>query len=95
VANVDSKIDRYLKRLRLPDAEINIVPLMNKDSLEITDADRLFLLGMVRAILKRDRSDSRYPRHGHHGPERTVSPARFARPTGPDRDDRSHDAAGL
>jgi L-asparaginase len=52
VANVSSKIDRYLRLLRLPDAEINIVPLMNKDSLEMTDADRLLLLGMVRAILK-------------------------------------------
>ena len=28
VANVSSKIDRYLRLLRLPDAEINIVPLM-------------------------------------------------------------------
>jgi L-asparaginase len=52
VANVSSKIDRYLRLLRLPDAEINIVPLMNKDSLEMTDVDRLYLLGMVRAILK-------------------------------------------
>ena len=52
VANVSSKIDRYLRLLRLPDAEINIVPLMNKDSLEMTAADRLLLLGMVRAILK-------------------------------------------
>jgi L-asparaginase len=52
VTNAESKIDRYLKRLRLPDAEINIVPLMNKDSLEMTDADRQLLLGMVRAILK-------------------------------------------
>jgi L-asparaginase len=52
VTNAESKIDRYFKRLRLPDAEINIVPLMNKDSLEMTDADRLLLLGMVRAILK-------------------------------------------
>ena len=52
VANVDSKIDRYLKLLRLPDGEVNVVPLMNKDSLEVTDADRLLILGMVRAILK-------------------------------------------
>jgi L-asparaginase len=52
VANVDTKIDRYLKLLRLPDADINIVPLMNKDSLEMTDQDRVLLLGMVRAILK-------------------------------------------
>jgi L-asparaginase len=51
VANVDAKIDRYLRLLRLPDAEINIVPLMNKDSLEMTDQDRVLLLGTVRAIL--------------------------------------------
>ncbi|HET6929248.1 MAG TPA: asparaginase domain-containing protein [Candidatus Acidoferrum sp.] len=52
VANVSNKIDRYLGKLRLPDSEINIVPLMNKDSLEMTDQDRSFLLGMVRAVLK-------------------------------------------
>jgi L-asparaginase len=51
VANIESKIDRYLQSLRLPDAAINIVPLMNKDSLEMTDKDRVLLLGMVRAIL--------------------------------------------
>ncbi len=52
VGNVDSKIDRYLRLLRLPDCEVNVVPLMNKDSLEMTDQDRVLLLGMVRAILK-------------------------------------------
>jgi L-asparaginase len=54
VANVESKIDRYLSRLRLPDCDVNIVPLMNKDSLEMTEEDRLLILGMVRAILKED-----------------------------------------
>jgi L-asparaginase len=52
VSNVDSKIDRYLALLRLTDWEVNVVPLMNKDSLEMTDADRVLILGMVRAILK-------------------------------------------
>jgi L-asparaginase len=52
VANVHSKIDRYLRLLRLPDCEVNVVPLMNKDSLEMTHQDRVLLLGMVRAILK-------------------------------------------
>jgi L-asparaginase len=52
VANVESKIDRYLSHLRLPDCEVNIVPLMNKDSLEMTEEDRVLILGMVRAILK-------------------------------------------
>ena len=52
VSNVSSKIDRYLGLLRLPDVEVNVVPLMNKDSLELSDADRILILGMVRAILK-------------------------------------------
>jgi len=52
VANLSNKIDRYLAKLRLPDAEMNVVPLMNKDSLEMTDHDRVLLLSMVRAILK-------------------------------------------
>jgi L-asparaginase len=52
VSNTENKIDRYLRLLRLPDIEVNIVPLMNKDSLEITDQDRVLILGMVRAILK-------------------------------------------
>jgi len=52
VQNVASKIDRYLCFLRLPECDVNVVPLMNKDSLEMTDQDRVLLLGMVRAILK-------------------------------------------
>ena len=52
VSNTENKIDRYLRLLRLPDIEVNIVPLMNKDSLEMTDQDRVLILGMVRAILK-------------------------------------------
>jgi L-asparaginase len=38
--------------LRLPETEVNVVPLMNKDSLEMTNQDRALILGMVRAILK-------------------------------------------
>lgn len=56
VANLSSKIDRYLQLLRLPHYEINVVPLMNKDSLDMTSDDRQMLLGMVRAILKEDAS---------------------------------------
>jgi L-asparaginase len=51
VRNSTSKIERYLQLLRLPDLEVNVVPLMNKDSLEMNDADRILLIGMVRAIL--------------------------------------------
>ena len=51
-SNTENKIDRYLRLLRLPDIEVNVVPLMNKDSLEMTNQDRVLILGMVRAILK-------------------------------------------
>jgi len=52
VANVDGNIDRYLKLLRLPGRDIHVVPLMNKDSSEMTEEDRVLLLGIVRAVLK-------------------------------------------
>jgi L-asparaginase len=72
VANLESKIDGYLQLLRLPDSEINIVPLMNKDSLEITDADRVLLLGMVRAILT-----ERAPIVITHGTDTMVQSGRY------------------
>jgi L-asparaginase len=51
VQNLDSKIDRYFRLLRLPDTEIAVTHLMNKDSLEMTDADRLLVLAAVREKL--------------------------------------------
>jgi len=51
VENLGSKVDRYLSQLRLPDAEIDVTPLMNKDSLEMTDADREMILTAVRTRL--------------------------------------------
>jgi len=48
VQNVDSKIERYFRMLRLPEAEIEVTHLMNKDSLEMTDADRESVLATVR-----------------------------------------------
>jgi L-asparaginase len=52
VQNLDSKIDRYFRLLRLPDAEIQVTHLMNKDSLEMTDADRARVLDLAREKLK-------------------------------------------
>jgi L-asparaginase len=49
VENLGAKIDRYLGQLRLPDAQIEVTPLMNKDSLEMTDEDRELVLAVVRA----------------------------------------------
>src|SRR5207253_3010172 len=51
VENLDNQIDRYLGRLRLPDCDVNVVPLMNKDSLEMTDADRSAILELVEKML--------------------------------------------
>ncbi len=51
VQNLDNKIDRYLSRLRLPDSEVRVLPLMNKDSLEMTYDDRAVILKTVRDLL--------------------------------------------
>jgi len=48
VENLTAKIDRYLQQLRLPDARIDVTPLMNKDSLEMTEEDRELILAVVR-----------------------------------------------
>jgi L-asparaginase len=52
VRNRDSKIDRYLGRLRLPDTDVRVVPLMNIDSLNMTDADRAAILQTVTGLLE-------------------------------------------
>jgi len=49
VENLDAKIDRYLHQLRLPDAQVDVTPLMNKDSLEMTEEDRELVLAVVKA----------------------------------------------
>lgn len=49
VENLIAKIDQYLHRLRLPDAQVDVTPLMNKDSLEITEEDRELMLEAVKA----------------------------------------------
>jgi len=51
VENLDNQIDRYLGRLRLPDCDVRVVPLLNKDSLEMTDADRRGILELVEQML--------------------------------------------
>ncbi|HEV3275294.1 MAG TPA: asparaginase [Terriglobia bacterium] len=52
LANVDSKIDRYFRMLRLPDLKVEITHLMNKDSLEMGEADRRVVLDVVRHKLQ-------------------------------------------
>jgi L-asparaginase len=54
VANLDNKIDRYLRLLRLPDCDVRIVPLMNIDSLEMKDSDRAMILETVNSLLQQN-----------------------------------------
>jgi L-asparaginase len=49
VENLIAKIDRYLQLLRLPDTHVEVTPLLNKDSLEMTDADRELIVTVTRA----------------------------------------------
>ena len=51
VQNVERKIERYFQFLRLPGVEVQVVHLMNKDSLEMTSDDRARVLEAVRGIL--------------------------------------------
>jgi len=51
VLNSASKIGQYLKLLRLPDCEVRVVPLMNKDSLEMTADDRAGLVSVMGPLL--------------------------------------------
>ena len=52
VQNVDNKIDRYFRLLRLPDLRVDVTHLMNKDSLEMTNEDRRLVLDTVRRKLR-------------------------------------------
>jgi L-asparaginase len=49
VQNVFARINQYVERLRLPDTQIDVFPLMNKDSLEMTAEDREQILRAVTA----------------------------------------------
>ena len=51
LANQRSIVRRMLRRLRLDDAEINVVELMSKDSQDLTDTDRAEILAAVRSAL--------------------------------------------
>ncbi len=53
VVNRATKIGQYLQRLRLPDSDVQVFPLMNKDSLEMTPEDRAFLAEEMSRLLVR------------------------------------------
>src|SRR5947199_4677836 len=49
LANRQSIVRRMLAELRLEETEVNVFELMSKDSLEMTDADRVRILEAARA----------------------------------------------
>ncbi len=51
VENISNKIAQYLSQLRLPDADVRVIPLMNKDSLEMSAEDRAGLVRQVQRLL--------------------------------------------
>ena len=51
VENLTNEIDRYLKQLRMPDTRVEVTPLMNIDSLEMTAENRETVLADVAAKL--------------------------------------------
>jgi L-asparaginase len=51
VHNSVAKIGQYLKQLRLPASEVQVMPLMNKDSLEMTTEDRAALVAAMAPLL--------------------------------------------
>ena len=53
VENLENKIARYLRLLRLPDLRVETTNLMNKDSLEMTTADRELVLEAVKQKLQK------------------------------------------
>jgi L-asparaginase len=51
VQNSASKIGHYLMLLRLPDCDVRVIPLMNKDSLEMTSEDRARVVAEMARLL--------------------------------------------
>ena len=48
VLNFSNKIADFLGRLRLPDADVRVVPILNKDSLDMTAEERAQLVVFTR-----------------------------------------------
>lgn len=51
VVNQTRRISEYLRQLRLPDCEVLLIPLMNKDSLEMTSEDREGLVDEIKQLI--------------------------------------------
>jgi len=79
VENRAAKLERYLRLLRLPDCEVRAIHLMNKDSLEMTDADRAEVRDHVAELLAEPA-----PIVISHGTDTMVETGRFIEQSFPD-----------
>jgi L-asparaginase len=61
LANRRSIVRRMLSELRLEDVEVEVVELMSKDSLEMTDDDRAAIVAAVSRVLAPPTEDDRAP----------------------------------
>jgi L-asparaginase len=75
VVNVASKIERYLQLLRLPATEVVVRHVMNKDSLDMTEADRERVLAAVRSTF-----EAPAPIVISHGTDTMVETGRYLEP---------------
>jgi len=48
LANIDSKIERYLAQIRLPHTRVEVLPILAKDRLDLCIEDRQLILTVVR-----------------------------------------------
>jgi len=79
VANLNNKIERYLKLLRLPDSQVHVVPLLNKDSLEMSDSDRQLVFETVKRLI-----NGEAPIVKTHGTDTMVQTGLFLKQSLPD-----------
>ncbi|MDR3741233.1 MAG: asparaginase [Terracidiphilus sp.] len=79
VLNSASKIGQYLSRLRLPDCDVKVIPLLNKDSLEMTAEDRANLALEMGRLLPEG-----HPIVITHGTDTMVETGVFIQKTFPD-----------
>jgi L-asparaginase len=79
VVNVTSKIERYLRLLRLPETDVAVRHVMNKDSLDMTEGDREQVLAAVRETYA-----APAPIVISHGTDTMVETGRYLEPRLPD-----------
>ena len=95
VANLETKIDRYLQMLRLPDLRIKTTNIMNKDSLEMTAKDRESVVQLVELKTEAPGPSGDYSRHRYPGENGSSARTASGLPEVSRHPHRRHDPAGI